>query len=186
MERRKPKSQTQSTSLPLDYLKMVTDVFNQNFKKELKSNSKFEAHGQIFLDEVVLAISLLAKGSISATTVYASTDFDPKTKGIESIQELLGTSVDAIASVFGQLQLDTLVEAPLVELENVPFEWTLVTLDQKKIYLKLDKANPNLDQITDAWLEKNDPDYAERVEKERKATEDLFMTGPKNIKKNVH
>lgn len=177
------KAKSKSAALPLDYLKMVTEIFNSNFKKELKQGVSFEAHGEIHPDELVLAITLSVEDSLASTTVYASTDFDPASKGIESIQELLGSSVDAIGSVFEHLRIEALTQTSLNDLENAPFDWTPISIEKKQIFVKIDKSNPKLDQMADDWLAQNDPHFAEMEKIEQEAMESLFFTGPKSTSK---
>jgi hypothetical protein len=73
-----------------------------------------------------------------------------------------------------------LANESLSALENVPFDWTEMESDQKRIFVKIDKANLEVDAMTEHWLEKHDPDFKEKVEEEQKKTESLFFTGPKS------
>lgn len=196
MESRR-KSSLKSSSLPQDFLKLVNEVFNANFDTGLKSLGKltrckhrFEASGAVFADEIVLSVSLLQEKQISATTAYASCDFDPKASS-PTIQDLLSLCVDASGAIFGQLfepkKIPQLAEDSLSALENIPFDWTPMEIEKKNIFLKVDKANPSLDQMTEDWLEKNDPDLHKIRAQEEAETEALFITGPKSPKKGpVH
>ncbi|MCM2321681.1 MAG: hypothetical protein NDJ90_00285 [Oligoflexia bacterium] len=180
--------------LPLDYLKMVSEVFATNFDEGLRAFAKvgrgkprFEASGKIFINEIQLCISLLREGQLSATSVYASCDYDPRASA-PTIEELLAACVDAAGSLFQQLlvpgdkkRLEQLADESLSSLDKVPFDWTLIQIEKHKIYLKIDKANPSLDQLTDEWLAKNDPQLKRRAQDEEEATQDRFFTGPKNV-----
>jgi hypothetical protein len=57
-------------------------------------------------------------------------------------------------------------------------------VDRSRIYVKVDKSNPLMDELADEWLQKNDPDYRERLEAEEEETENLFVTGP-GVKKKT-
>jgi hypothetical protein len=183
-----------ASPLPVDYLKMVKEVFTSNFDEGLKALSKikskteFHITGSIFLNELVLAASIIHKDQLSATTVYASADFDPKASS-PTVQDLLGACVDAIGGILEQLldpkdtrRLEQLADESLSALENVPFEWTSMKVDKHTLYVKIDKANPNLDQMADDWLSQNDPELAEREREEEEETEQLFVTGPRRPK----
>jgi hypothetical protein len=191
MERRKS-SVTKPSLLPKDYLQMVSEVFTSHFEAGLKilkktfPNPKFSAHGEIFSDEVVVAISLISPEHLAATTIYASSDFDPKASS-PTVQDLLEACVDGIGTIFGPLlspekpeQIEQLGEESLSALENVPFDWTEMESNQRRIFLKIDKSNPEMDAMTDEWLKKNDPDYVESEKSEQKEIENLFFTGPKS------
>jgi len=188
METRKG-STSRSSSLPIDYLRLVGEVFNTNFDEGLKALSArtgnaawFEASGQVDPAEVVLCVSVFQKNQLSATSVYASCDFDPKASS-PTLEDILKSCVDSIGILYEQLldpkqpeQLDRLAEDTLSVLEDVPFDWTVVKTERRQVYLKIDKANPHLDQMTDEWLAKNDPDHKKHLEQEEKETEDLFFT----------
>lgn len=190
MEKRK-QSLTKASPLPVDYLKMVAQVFTSNFDaglkiyENIKPHAYFEAQGEVASSEIILAVSLMNKDQISATTVYASTDFDPKASS-PTVQDLLSACVDAIGSVYSTLLaadkpeiIEQLADESLSALENVPFHWTEVEADKKRIYIKLDKSNLALDEMADDWLKKYDPDLQKLEEETEKETEKLFVTGPK-------
>jgi hypothetical protein len=191
MERRKS-SITKASPLPSDYISMVTEIFTTHFDAGLKilgeslTSPRFSATGEIFADEILVAVSLVSEGQLSATTVYASTDFDPKASA-PTVQDLLGACVDAIGSIFGTLldpkkpdQIALLAQESLSAMENIPFQWTSMESDQKQVFVKMDKANLEMDALTEEWLAKHDPEHLERQEKELKETEKLFFTGPKS------
>ena len=192
MERRLT-SESKFSALPVDYLRMVSEVFSNHFDEGLKlyqkhlPDSYFEAHGQVYADEVVLSVSLLTRNQLAGNTVYASADFDPKASA-PTAQDLLDACVDAIASVYSNLlnteepqTIENLADESLSALENAPFEWSVLESNQRKIYVKLDKSNPEMDEMTEQWLKEHDPEYKNREENEQKETESLFVTGPKNI-----
>jgi hypothetical protein len=189
MERRK-KNEGKSTGIPADYVKMVEDIFTSNFDQGLKklgrlksAKTHFEVNGAIFVDEVVLAVSLLIGKELAATTVYGSADYDPLAS-FPQVHDLLAACVDAIGNVFAPLfsgekkgQLEKVADPLLGALEDVPFEWTPTVLERLKVYVKIDKSNPSLERIADEWLNKNDPNAKERAEEEARETEKLFVTG---------
>ncbi len=192
MENRK-QSALKSSDLPVDFLKMVAEVFTTNFDEGLKALEKinrgaassFKAGGQIYADEIILTVTLLTENQIAATTAYASIDFDPKASS-PTLQDQLALCVDALGGLFSVLMdpskpedLEKLANESLSALEDIPYDWTPVDVEKRKVFLKLDKSNPVLDQAADDWLAKNDPDYEERLKAEQLETEKLFVTGPK-------
>jgi hypothetical protein len=187
------------SDLPVDYTRMVNEVFTTNFDEGLKALSKFNpaetrftTTGRIYTDEIIVCVSLLHEGQMAATSVYASCDYDPKASA-PTIQDLLAACVDAVGAVFSQLLspetpeiLEQVANESLSALENIPFEWAEFKVERHKVYLKVDKANPELDQMTDAWLAKHDPDLLAETEEEEKETEKLFITGPKKRSSTTH
>ncbi len=195
-ERRKhhPKPQ-KSSSLPSDFLKMVGEVFANNFSEGLKrirkvhADSAFIARGEIYPDEIVLSVSLIHPGQLQATSVYASADFDPKASS-PTLEDLMAACVDASGTVFGLFfdskhpeRVDQLLEGTMAAIEDVPYEWTEVTVEKRRIFVMLDKSNPTLDEAADDWLAKHDPTHAEREAREHEETEGMFVTGATARKK---
>lgn len=199
MESRKAKvdGAPRTSGLPVDYLTMVTDVFTTNFDSVIKAISKtagagvhFEVNGSVFPDEIVLAVSLIIEGHLAATTVYASIDFDPKASA-PTAQDLLAVCVDAAGAVFVKLTEDQkaiegLIQESLSAMKEIPFDWTPIEVERQRIHVKVDKANPKLDQLADDWLNRHDPEFQERQAKEQAETEKLFFTGPKSGSGSVH
>ncbi len=188
MERHKTTS-SKASPLPHDYLEMIEQVFTANFDvglkavQESKPESRFIASGAVFADEIVLCVSLQQGDQLSATSVYGSMEFDPKASS-PTVQDLLALCVDAIGTIYQELlsaenpaAIEQLTSGSLSSLQNVPFDWSEVTLDKRKVFLKVDKANPKLDQLADDWLAQHDPHYQEKLEAEQKETEKLFVTG---------
>ncbi len=192
LERRHPTT-SKSSPLPLNYIQMVEEVFSNHFDQALQAfqairpQSRFLAAGAVFAEEVVTSVSLVSDSHLAATTVHASADFDPKASS-PTIQDLLSACVDALGTVWAAVldaekpeALANLAEESLSALDNVPFEWVAVDSNNRKIFVKLDKANPLLDQMADDWLKSHDPNYAESLEEEQAKTEKLFVTGPSSL-----
>lgn len=193
-ERRKP-GKPKSSPLPVDYLKMVSDVFATNFAEgleavqKLRPKSAFVGGGAIYPDEICFTISLIHPGQLAATTVRASVDYDPLASS-PKLDELLSICVDASGSIFGDLldaskpaKIEALTASALSELENVPFQWTEVKIDKRRVWLLVDKSNPQIDDLADDWLSKHDPEREAREAIEAAETEKLFITGESARKK---
>ncbi len=192
-------SVVKTSTLPKDFLKMVAEVFTANFSELLEQLAKeghhphFTASGKIFPDEVLLSVSLGFEGKLVASTLHASVDFDPAAS-LPSVQDLLNLAVDGIGHFYNLISepLDILEDKKtgaknllpwtsqtLTELENIPFQWTELELDNRKVWIMMDKSNPVLDQSAEEWLKANDPNYIATIEEEERATESLFVTGAK-------
>ena len=198
LERRKPEAK-RASPLPDDYLSMVAEVFTTNFDTGLKKLEKltkdkvhFDANGEIYPEEIILSVTLFQEKKLNASTVYASVDFDPKASS-PTIQDLLPLCVDAIGAVFQPLLtskdpevFDKLMSASLSALDNIPFEWTKLQVENKKVFVKMNKANPRLDNMADDWLQKHDPKVKEMEDEEEEQVKSLFVTGPKKGSGNLH
>ena len=186
------------SDLPVDYLRMVTDVFAKNFDTALKKFAKIKAdptvscYGSVYPSEVVVAISISHPDSLAANTFYASMDYDPRASS-PKVEELLQLCIDAIAALCEPIlntkkpeELEALAEDSISALDNVPFEWTEVPFEKKRVFMKMDKSNPSLDLKTDDWLAKHDPETKSNIQMEQQEAKELFVTGASVGKKNVH
>ncbi len=164
---KKQKKQSFST-LPKDYIAMVKDVFSKNFSKGLKALEQlrekpyFYIQGRIYPNEIILGVSLLYENEISGTTVYASADFDPQASA-PSAETVLNALVDGAGAFYGNFlqdqdkkKLEQLASPKLSSFEeDVPFDWTSFDMNKIEIFLKVDRANPILDQKADVLLNKS-------------------------------
>lgn len=161
--------------LPLDYLKLVEETLATATEKgliELKKkypDSKFKAYGAIYADEVLLAITLShGATNLAATTVYASVDYNPNLPA-PSLETILSACLDAVGTIYHFYldpddtdKIEQLSNHSLSAIEEAPFEWTTIDpIGTAKIptWVKMDKTNPELDRLTEEWLQKNDPEY---------------------------
>ncbi|MGE4233313.1 MAG: hypothetical protein AB7F43_08295 [Bacteriovoracia bacterium] len=163
MERRKD-TPLKSSRLPGEYLKMVENLFQKNFKKLLLEKEKFVASGELFPDELVLSISLKHDAPLLATTCYASVDYPPeklkKENGepaentSETVQFAVGICVDVIASFF-QTYFD---DGRPVDYENEYRQhWTRFELEKgKPVFIMTNRDNLELDAQADAILEEDE------------------------------
>jgi hypothetical protein len=176
---------------------MIEQVFSANFSDELKKlppalSPSFVARGEIYADEIVARVSLVLKNHLAGATVLASTDFDPQASAPKA-EELLSHCVDAIGQIFQGLfelpsSIQTFIEGELSEAkqEGLPLQWTELEVEKRKIFVKLDKSNPVLEEAADAWLSKHDPEHAVQLKQDEQEAEKLFVLPPKPSKKNVH
>jgi hypothetical protein len=167
---------------------MVKNVFQKEFDAELKIYSTFrpeaycEAYGSISADEIVLALSLLSPGQLGATTIYASTDFDPKATS-PTAEDLLAVCIDGLDSVLRTLfnrekpdEIEKLAGESLSATENIPFDWTSIEVQRRKVFIKLDKANLSIERLTEDWLKKNDPLLKQEEELEAEKSSEVIIT----------
>lgn len=186
MESRKSQKQ-KPNHLPADYLKMVCEVTTAAFAEFLGEQKKggrelhFECNGAIFPEEILLSLSICEKSKLGATTIHVSADFDPKAS-VPKADDLLGLCVDAAGEILqGILQnpknQECLMDASLAGFEDVPFEWTPVEIEKKRLFARVDRSNPRLDQMADDWLSKNDPKLISEEAEAQEEAKSLFITG---------
>lgn len=166
------------TDLPVDYLKLVQETLSNALEKGLVEIRKTRpaAHlatkGAIFSDEIIMAVTLTqGENQLAATTVYGSVDFNPNAEK-PKMDDLLALNVEAIGSVFHTFldshspeKMEEILHHSLSAIEEGPFDWTKLKLDDGLIpvWVKLDKSNPLLDELTEKWLADNDPHYSDTI-----------------------
>lgn len=152
--------------LPPELTAMIIDVFTKNFSEEaLALNSKFQVVGRFFPEEIMITVTLARPNALSCTSVHASCDFDPKASK-PNAQDWIGIEVDAIGQVFelllrsdkilreavGAESSNALADAAEKTGTNLPFEWSRIEIDKRRLFVKVDKSNPSLDQLADELL----------------------------------
>ncbi|MBU6153913.1 MAG: hypothetical protein KGP28_06385 [Bdellovibrionales bacterium] len=169
------KPSSPGSELPVDFLKLIEETMTQALEpgllevRKIHPESSFKAQGAIFSDEILLSITLNHGPLVlSATTVHGSVDYNPNAEK-PAVNDLLALILDSLGSLF-QFYLDPefperitqITDASLGALEEAPFEWTPLRLDEGQktpVHVKIDKANPLLDTLAEDWLKKNDPNY---------------------------
>lgn len=161
------------TDLPSDFLKLVNETLLQSFQESLLHFKKtypdvhFESGGQLFSDEVILQVTLnFGLKNLAATTFYASADFDPQHETL-TLDKVLPLCLDAIGTLLEfylnpkEVELmNKLAEPNISVLDEAPFVWTkLHDNHSHSLWLRMDKANPKLEQATQDWLKANDPQF---------------------------
>lgn len=160
------KKELKPVDLPKDFLKILTETFNEKFVIGLKmlektlKNPKFISSGKIFPSEMVVGVTLTSEGTTVGNTVWSSIDFDPSQKK-PTPAEALNICADVAAAVMTQLfeTPDVFNAQSLTVIDNVPFDWTLIEWEKSKVFVKFDKSNPVIDKIAEDWLKKNDPHW---------------------------
>ncbi|MBC7398197.1 MAG: hypothetical protein H7333_12215 [Bdellovibrionales bacterium] len=190
--RKKPESKVVDlppSDLPVDYLKLVEETLSTSLEKGLSELKKthpaahFASKGAIFSDEIIMAVTLSqGENRLAATTVYGSVDFNPLAEK-PKMDDLLSINVEAIASVFAVFldtnspeKIDQIMHHSLSAIEEAPFDWTKIKLEDGLIpvWVKLDKSNPLLDELTEKWLSENDPDYTKNLEALEEASQEFL------------
>jgi hypothetical protein len=138
------KTSTRRTDFPIDYVKMVRDVIQKNFKAHLKDKD-IVIEGGIYQEEVVLRIGFRTKKSIKQMNFEASVVYSMKTKNIMDQIYLaldgLGAMIDQYFQAEGEIELPTL--------------WTEFVLDKRPMYLQTSTENSDLEGQADEILKKS-------------------------------
>lgn len=129
--------------LPPDSTKVIKDVVAKNFKTFVKDKN-VKLDGDIYMDEIVIMLGFQNKNGIKQVNFLASADHDMKKK---NTMEQIYLAIDALGSMISQyVEADGDIE--------LPTEWTEFDFDKKKVYLKFDTSNTDLEAEADALLNK--------------------------------
>jgi hypothetical protein len=96
------------------------------------------------------------------------------TKTLSSCLEAAGATFDAFLSLEHPEKVEQLLHTSLSSLEEAPFEWTEISVSdtaEVPVFVKMDKANPALEILTDQWLSEHDPEYKKAKAKPPQAAE---------------
>lgn len=187
MERRKD-TQFRGERLPSEYLNMIRGVFGQNFSEKLKGKGKnreaFVVFGEVYPDEILVAVSLKNPVNLRMTTAYASLDFPPPSLKGESggpalmtnstsdaVQMSVNSCIDVIASFF-QTYFDE--DRPVDYDQEYRQDWVTVDIDKTtKVYLRINRDNLELEAASDDFLAQNAAleDRAEAIAEESEHAE---------------
>ncbi len=166
LERRKD-TPHKGVRIPKEYLEMIETLFNETFSKVLlgptSDHEHFLVFGEMFPDEVLIAISLCPRPSekdfrISRNTCYASIDYpvpvpagSPAPSESEKLRTAVNACVDASASFF-QTYFD---EGRPLDYETEYHQgWTKIQLDSKApvVYLSINRDNLELESAANLLL----------------------------------
>ncbi len=150
----------QCTNLPREYLGLVEEIFNENFKSSILKDETFVAFGEVYPDELLLALSLKNPTTLRQVTCYASMDFPHvrfKTESgsepapnTESVQFSVNQCVDALASFFHTFFSEN---RPVDYDTEYQQSWAMIEIEKTiHVYLKINRDNPELDKQANELL----------------------------------
>ena len=135
------KNSVKKTDLPIDYIKMVKDVIEKNFKKHLKDKTVV-VEGAIYTEEVLVRIGFRAKKGVKQMNFEASVMYSVKTK---NIMDQIYLALDGLGAMIDQyFQANEDIELPTL--------WTEFILDQRPVYLQTSTQNSRLEEEADKIL----------------------------------
>lgn len=147
--------QKKPTSLPKDFLRIVSTLFEKQFKGKL-AGSSFLVYGDLYTEEAVLCVSLTHPKTLQAASLHLSISL-PKNvaEQPEKVTEQLKVLVDVAASWFSQcFQAGEGLEAVLEEMKDADPKWQEFEWEGQQIFVKLNRDNYALERAADDFLKK--------------------------------
>ena len=152
LESRK-KQVRKGTALPKEFIKSVSELFNQQFEKERK-DAEFLVYGTLFLDEAVVCVSLTHAKSLRAASFYLSTDLPKNVADNPSkVTERLKSMVDLGASWFAQVfEKGAGLELVLEAINELEPDWDSVRWENEMVFVRANRDNHALENAADRFL----------------------------------
>lgn len=168
MEPRKPQKRA-ATNLPADFIRSVVELFNDQFKAE-RGQAEFLVLGALYMDEVLLCVSLTEPKALRAATIYVSMDL-PKSvaENPEKVTEKLQKMVDVAASWLAQTYQESKgkgLEPVLDAMSEMPNKWQDFAWEGEKLFVKLNRDNQVLEREADRLLRKAGFDPRESLDED--------------------
>ena len=124
------------TPFPPELTQQISTVFTQNFLHYAEGQGEFSAHGRIYKKEITLRISFHRKGDLKFMNFEASIDYDAKVEN--QIFDKIGLGVDALAGLIAEYFENN-------EEIEIPYVWTEIKFEGKKLWVQHSTENPNLE-----------------------------------------
>jgi len=143
------------TTLPKEFLKTVSDLFQKQFKSKL-GGATFLVYGNLYSNEVVLCVSLSHSKTLKAASMHISNSLAKNlAENPEKVTEQLKSMVDVAASWFSQCFSEGAgLEAVLKEMADASTEWQEFEWEEQQLFVKLNRVNYALEKAADDFLKK--------------------------------
>ncbi len=152
LESRK-KQAKKPTPLPKDFIGSLADLFNQQFEK-LRKDAEFLVYADLFLDEVVLCVSLTNPKSLRAGSFYLSADLPKQVAdNPEKVTEKLKSMIDLAASWFAQsLAGGDGLESVLDAIDELKPGWEPLSWEGETVFVRVNRDNQVLENEANRLL----------------------------------
>jgi|GEM_PF-1553232 len=162
MQPRLPNSQ-KWTPFPKEYLEQVRSVMEESFKKYLEKG-QFIIDGRIYREEIVLRLGFLEKGRLKQSNFEASMQYSYEQ---DNALQSLSVCLDCCASLLWEFlekmhsesaipnsdpSAEDFIEVSLEDELNLPYTWTQIEFDDKKLHIQYTTTNTSLESAADALL----------------------------------
>lgn len=147
------------TKFPNEFSAQIEAVFRENFASKLE-DKKIIVEGRIYPEEILLRVGYNSKGELRQNNFEASTSYSTEK---EDAVDRIHNCVDAIATMMA----DWFESSEELEL---PLSWLEYPVESKKIYLRYNTENTELEALADSLL----GEYADSFYVEESETDDAL------------
>ncbi len=143
------------TTLPKEFLKTVSSLFQKQFKAKL-GGASFLVYGDLYSEEVVLCVSLSHPKTLQAASMHISNSIASNVaENPEKVTEQLKSMVDVAASWFSQcFSGKGGLEGVLEEMKDANTEWQEFDWEGQQLFVKLNRTNYTLEKAAADFLKK--------------------------------
>lgn len=138
------------TELPTQWLTHISSACNEVFEEHILDKQTFDAHGEIFRDEILLIISLISDEKLTLPiSLFLSIDIDDKHyKDMKLVKKSVDKMMDFAGTVFEEILATK-------DWDDYSVIWTAVNYQKNEIFYKVTRENVELSLEANRLL--NDP-----------------------------
>lgn len=157
------KSNKKWTEFPSDLSDSISNIFKQNFVKQLGTETEVHVSGRFYEKEILVQIGLHKKGELRYSNFEVSLDHKNES---DKVIELIYIAVDAIAS----LMVEFFENDESIEL---PYTWMEYPFNEHVVWLQFSTENPQLKDAADKLLGESDDSLLKEIDEENMSSDIL-------------
>ena len=157
------KSNKKWTEFPSDLSDSISNIFKQNFVKQLGTETEVHVSGRFYEKEILVQIGLHKKGELRYSNFEVSLDHKNES---DKVIELIYIAVDAIAS----LMVEFFENDESIEL---PYTWMEYPFNEYVVWLQFSTENPQLKDAADKLLGESDDSLLKEIDEENMSSDIL-------------
>ncbi|MBI3019593.1 MAG: hypothetical protein HYY61_06875 [Deltaproteobacteria bacterium] len=134
------KTQLKPVPFPQDYIKLIDETFEENYKKYLEPDEQIIAEGAVYPQEMLIRLTLIRSAKTISCT--ASIDLNTKKNTLDNHVHILIDSLGAFFDEYFFENRDVIIGE----------EWKPYDLSTETVYMKTSTANEALEEKTNKLL----------------------------------
>ena len=134
------KTHLKPASFPQDYIQLIYETFQENYKKYLEPKEQVIVEGAVYPREMLICLTLMS--SIKTLSCTASMDLNTKKNTLDNHVHVL---IDSLGSFFDEYFLED-------RDVTIGEEWKAYDLSTETVYMKTSTTNEVLEEETNKLL----------------------------------
>lgn len=138
------KTHLKPASFPQDYIKLIYETFEENYKKYLEPNEQIIVEGAVYPREMLIRLTL-RRSSVQTLNCTASMDLNTKKNTLDNHVHILIDSLGAFFDEYFFEDRDVMIGE----------EWKSYDLSTETVYMKTSTVNEALEKESDRLLKED-------------------------------